>query len=72
MLVERPTVRDYMKYELITIAGGMAVTGYFMVKNIRLSEWNYLVANTMIMAGLVFGARALEVEDYIISQLRSR
>ncbi len=68
-----------MNYQLITIAGGMLVTGYFISKNIRLSEWNYLVANTIIMAGLVFGGQALEVENYIynmevppiISQLRS-
>ncbi len=73
MLVERPTVRDYMNYEILTIAGGMAITGYFMVKNIRNSEWNYLVANTMIMSGLVFGARALEVSDNLnyYSLLRS-
>ena len=71
MLVERPTERDYMNYEMLAIAGGMATTGYFIVKNIKNSEWNYLVANTVIMAGLVFGARALEVEDYIISQIRS-
>jgi len=71
VLVERPTERDYMNYQLLTIVVGAGITGYFISKNIRNSEWSYLVANTVIATGLFFGARALEVEDYIISQLRS-
>ena len=44
---------------------GAGITGYFITKNIKNSEWSYLVANTVIATGLFFGARALEVSDNI-------
>jgi len=73
VLVERPTVRDYMNYQLLTIIMGAGITGYFITKNIKNSEWSYLVANTVIATGLFFGARALEVSDnlHYYSMLRS-
>jgi len=66
-------VRDYMNYQLFTIVVGAGITGYFISKNIRNSEWSYLVANTVIATGLFFGARALEVSDNLnyYSLLRS-
>lgn len=48
-----------LNYPGIVMAASAVVTTVFIVKSFRNKQWNYLIANVLILSGLILGMRSL-------------